>query len=183
MLFTLILAGLMILSIFGIMFSGYASGGEKRPYKDHDFRDTNLGWQVTIDDKQYAFQYHPEDLEELMIEKEISDRLREASVVYVTFNPNTKNVQIFEAAKFGISNFLVERQVYAMPAITEENELYNQELVTCQNATRVVPVIDIRESNVTKVYMEGDCIVLEADRYDVPPLVDRLAYAILGIIE
>lgn len=182
-LWTLIIAGLMIASVFGIMFSGYATGGEKEPYNGYEFIKTNQGWKVTVQDKNFVFQYHPADLDTLNIDPEISKTLRGSKMIYLTFNPNSEEVEQMELARFQLGSFLTEIQVYPVMGITEENENYKQPLIDCYNATQMVPVIKLVGSNETGIYQEDGCIIVEAYEYDIPPMVDRLAYATLGIIE
>ena len=183
LIWTLILAGLMIASVFGIMFSGYADGGEKEAYGDYEFIRTNQGWKLVFEDRQFVFQYHPSDIDELVIDPSISDKIRGASVLYITFDPTSKAVEALEVTRFGISMFLTDIQIYPQLGVTKEDENYNQPIVDCYNATNMVPVLKLVETNVTKVHVEGDCIIIEADKYDLQPMVDRLSYAILGVIE
>ncbi|MFH1669698.1 MAG: hypothetical protein ABIA62_07265, partial [Candidatus Woesearchaeota archaeon] len=60
---TILLGGLMILSVFGIMFSGYNSGETSDEYDGHDFKRTQLGWYTEINDQRVEFTYLPQDLE------------------------------------------------------------------------------------------------------------------------
>ncbi|MBU2561320.1 MAG: hypothetical protein KKD17_03405 [Nanoarchaeota archaeon] len=184
MLMTIIIGGLMVLSVFGIMFSSYNSGNEKVEYGEYTFQRTAKGWTTEIGGKKAEFSYLPEDIEELEISKEVADKLKASKVVYITFNPNTKSVQKFELMRFELGNAMSQlRGVYTMAGVSEENEKYNQPLVDCSNATATVPVISITEGNETKAYLDGECIVLESDEYAAGVLKDRVLYALLGIIK
>ncbi|MBN1543842.1 hypothetical protein JW898_00090 [Candidatus Woesearchaeota archaeon] len=184
MLMTMIIGGLMVLSVFGIMFSSYNSGNEKVTYGDHIFKQTSKGWTTEIGGRKAEFSYLPGDIEGLEISKEITDRLKSSKVVYITFNPNTKSVQNFELMRFELGNAMSQLGgVYAMAGVSEENEKYTQPLVDCRNATATLPVISITEGNETRAYLDGECIVLESDEYASGVLKDRVLYAMLGIIE
>ncbi|MFC1723202.1 hypothetical protein ACFL0V_03610 [Nanoarchaeota archaeon] len=180
---TLILAGLMIASVFGIMFSGYADGGEKKHYGDFEFAQYKNGWKVEINDQVYAFNYHPSDVEELAIDKQGVEALRSAKVVYLTFDPNTKSVDVFELMRFQLGSFFDEIQIFPISGVIEEHEDYVQPIITCQNATDMVPVIELVEANMTATKWNDNCLVLEINKLDAGAMFERVAYAVLGVIE
>jgi hypothetical protein len=181
---TLIIGGVMLLSTFAIMFSGYNSGQDTVPYGDYTFKRTTGGWMIKVDGKEAKFGYHPADLENINLSSDITKKLAESKVLYVTFNPNTKHVDRFELARFELGQSLIEFfNIYSMPGITENNSAYKQNMVTCANATSTVPVISLVEGNETKISMENDCVTLEADQYVIGALKDRLLYSMLGVMK
>lgn len=183
MLWTLIIGGLMIASVFGIMFSSYNSAREELTYGDYEFVSMQDGWATEVNGRMYKFDYLPSDVEELNISKDVSERLKSLKVVYITFNPNSDIVQQMELMRFELGRSFADMfGIYAMAGITEENELYNQTLITCENATVSTPVIQIVEANVTNAYVGGNCIVLEPNEYSAIALKDWVLYSMLGII-
>ncbi|MBW2971567.1 hypothetical protein KY359_00895 [Candidatus Woesearchaeota archaeon] len=183
-LFTIIIGGLMVLSVFGIMFSSFNSGGEQAKYGEYTFQQTAQGWVTEIGGTNYAFNYLPSDIEDIEVDTSAVEKLKQSKVLYVTFNPNTRNVQKFELMRFELSNMLMNMAgKVIMPGISEENDGYNQPFVNCTNTTQTMPVVSIVEGNTTTAYLDGDCIILEADEYTTAALKDRVLYAMAGIIE
>ena len=183
MLWTLIIGGLMVASVFGIMFSSYNSAREEMTFGDYEFVQTRTGWATEINGRMHEFSYLPSDVEELNISEDVSERLKDLKVVYITFNPNSDMVQQMELMRFELGRAFAEIfGIYSMPGITEENEQYNQTLITCENATVSTPVINIVEANLTNAYVGGNCIVLEPNEYSAMALKDWVLYSMLGII-
>ena len=170
----------------GLLRKGYSSYNESREeltYGDYEFIRTQDGWATEVDGRMYEFSYLPSDVEELNISRDVSERLKGLKVVYITFNPNSKAVQQLELMRFELGRSFSEMfGIYPMPGITEENEQYNQTLITCENATVSIPVIHIVEANDTNAYVGGNCIVLEPNEFSAIALKDWILYSMLGII-
>jgi hypothetical protein len=182
MIMTIILGSVMVLSVFGIMFSSYNSGNEKERYGDHVFKRSTNGWVTEINGQKAEFTYLPKDLENMNISTAAADKLRGAKVVYITFNPHARHVDKFELMRFELGNTLVQvAGMYALAAISENNSAYTQPIVTCENATAALPVISIMEGNETDARVEGECIILESDDYSTRALKDKFLYDLLEI--
>ena len=181
---TIILGGTMVFSIFGIMFSGYDSGKQEYTYNDRTFQRTNTGWSTGIDDKMIEFNYLPQEVESINISTEPANILKESKVIYITFNPNNKSVQQFELARLQLGLVLSDNfQIYAMPGITEPSSLYQQPIADCNNATQALPVVKFIDSNETKAYVENDCVIIEAEKTTVLAVKDKILYQMLGIMD
>jgi hypothetical protein len=183
MIWTIILGATMILSMFGIMLSSFNSGNEKARYGSHKFQRSTSGWVTEINKQDVEFNYLPQDIEQLSLSTDVKEALLGKKAIYITFNPNTKNVEMFELMRFEIGLKLSEvGGVYAMQGISEPNENYKQPLVGCSNATATMPVISLVEGNESKAYLDGDCVVVESDRYSAPAMKDVVLYTMLGIM-
>jgi hypothetical protein len=183
MIWTIIIGGLMVASVFGIMFSSYNDPGEENTFGDYTFERTNLGWVTEINGNRVVFDYLPSDVEEINISKQAVDVLAGAKVMYITFNPNSENIQALELMRFEMLGAFEQMfGMYSLVGITEENQAYQQPIVDCGNATAMLPVIHIIESNQTSVQLDNSCVVLEVEDYSASALKDRLLYGMLGII-
>jgi len=179
---TIIIGGVMLLSTFGIIFSGYNSSTESVKYNGHTLKRTNAGWVTKINGQQVIFGYSPTELQNMNISKDAAEKLFNAKVLYITFNPNAKYVEKFELARFEMGqNLATIFNVYAMPGVTIQNSTYKQPVVTCENATMAVPVIYLAEANETKARVSGDCVILESDEYTIIALKDKILYAMLDM--
>jgi hypothetical protein len=185
---TVILGGIMIFSVFGIMLGTDSNVQERKEYKEYKFDKVVIGnqyaWQTEIADKTYTFDYYPTDLEEVNFTADVNSMIKGMKSAYVTFNPNTKKVDQFELARFKlIEAGFKEYEIYFMNGITAPNAAYNQPIVDCGNATAYVPVIKMTLSNTTSASMEGNCLVIEATEYSIIAMKDRILYAMAGIIQ
>lgn len=184
LIWTIILGATMIISMFGIMLSSFNSGEDKARYGDYKFQRSTSGWVTEINKQDVEFNYLPQDIENLNLSTEVKDKLLGIKVLYITFNPNTKNVDMFELMRFEIGLKLSEvGGVYAMQGVSEPNENYKQPLVECKNATATVPVVSLVEGNETKAYLDGDCVIVESDRYSAPAMKDVILYTMFGIMK
>ncbi len=183
LIWTLLLVGLMIASGFGIMLSGYSDSAEKRPYNGEDFKRTPTGWGYEKEGIDYVFLHHPEDLEGLELPTTVSTLLGGAKFVYVTFDPESDDIQVLEEARFRFMNFLSTNEQYAMPGVIIENNQYSLPIVDCNNATAMMPVIKISIGETTSVEQQGSCVIAKATAYELNPLIDRISYAMLGVLE
>jgi hypothetical protein len=68
---TIIIAGVMILSVFGIMFSSYNDQTQKETYNGLDFFNTVEGWMTKIDGQKVYFSYAPSQLETLEVSPQV----------------------------------------------------------------------------------------------------------------
>jgi hypothetical protein len=183
MLMTLVIGGLMILSIFGIIFSGYNSGREKARYNGYEFKQTSNGWSTKIGEKDIQFSYLPESLKEIEVGNSVTELISNSRVMYVTFNPNSKKVQALELMRFEFGNSLSNLfGTFVMNGVTEKNAKYSQPIVDCVNATAMMPVVKLVESNETKARVEENCAILEVDEYSAIALEERIIYEMLGIL-
>jgi hypothetical protein len=180
---TFIIGGVMILSVFGIMFSSYNSGIEEVEYGDYEFQRTNTGWKTDIDGKKAEFSYLPSDIEEFNMSTEVVDKILDSKVVYITFDPNATIIEEFELMRFELGTSLTQLfGIYSMAGVAKESEEYTLPLVSCENATAELPVISLTEANETNALVDGDCVIIEVNEYSAAALKDRLLYAMLGII-
>ncbi len=180
---TLVIVSLMVLSVFGIMLSGYNAQKERLDYNGYEFQRTAQGWMADIDGKIVQFNYHPTDLDELEIDKSVSDKLVNSKVIYITFNPNAKEVQTLELVRFEFENSFKEIfEIYTINGVTQESESYNLPNVACYNATALIPVVTVVASNTTKAEINHACITVEVTEYTAQAMKDKLLYMMLGIM-
>ncbi|MBW2965217.1 hypothetical protein KY363_07205 [Candidatus Woesearchaeota archaeon] len=178
---TIILGGLMVASVFGIMFSGYNSGSSKEVFGDYTFQQTTTGWVTDINGKPVTFTYLPSDLN-IIIGKDVSDALLQSRAFYITFNPNAKSVEQLELLRYNLGTTLQDVfGKYSLAGISEPNELYTQPIVDCLNATQAMPVINIIEANSTAFSLESDCITIEVPEYSTAAIRDSIVYSLLGL--
>ncbi len=180
---TILIGSLMVLSVFGIMFSGYNSGEASDEYNDHKFKRMPLGWYTEVDGQRVEFKYLPQELEVLDMSQDVIDRVKAARVMYLTFDPNSKIVSSLELARFELAKSLaMSFGIQTIPGIVEESDQYDLPVVGCENATAMLPVLVFTEANRTDAYISDNCIVIETDDHSAVAMKDRLIYGMLDII-
>ena len=171
----------MVSSILGFTMGQSQSGSQI--YNGHKFYRTDYGYKTKIDGKFFDFQTHPSSLEALELSPAVVERIRDSRELVLTYDQNQTEVAAIAAsqdffARMLSSNFMIFTRV----AFTEPNDM-NMTVVTCEDATPFRAVIDYRESNETKISMEGDCIIFEAaSARDFFAIKDRVLYSLLGIM-
>jgi len=179
-----IIGFIMVSSIFGVMFYGFTNPEEKTRYNDFTFTMTRGGYTTEINKKRVPFSYFPTEVEELNIDKQVIDRIKNTAEIDITYDINNTYPQQIALVEYNIEPILRDFfNIYLRKGFTANNS-YNLPIIDCTMATQNVPVLYFRESNATKVYLENNCIIAEASRgNEFLKIADRLLYGMFGIIE
>ena len=176
---------LMFGSVFGFIFLGFRTGGQfldTVEYNDFEFASRGTHWSTTIDGTDAPFSYLPADVELLLIQDNAINRLKGVIEIDATYDFNDTFAESIALAQFQMGTTLFNFNIFVRNGFTSQYQ--NFPVITCKDATRFVPVIYFKESNVTNAHMENNCIIAEAaNAADVIRLKDRLVYGILGIIK
>ena len=179
------IAFIMISSIFGVMFYGFSGGGTKVDYNEFIFSKEEGGnkWSIEIEGKKIFFDYFPTEVGQFNISAELINKMLNTMEIDITYEVNSTKKEIFAYIGYDMQQQLANKDIYVRPGFTTESE-YDVSVITCADATAVVPVLYIQESNETKIYSEGNCVILEAKSdFDFIKLKDRILYGIFGIME
>ena len=181
---TLFIAIIMVMSVFGVMFYGFGSAGiQKKKYGDYTFLSTGEGHLLSINDQETTFAFLPESTEDLEVPADVKSRISGTKMLYLTADPEQADIQKISLAQYNFKRAVSAIYVYSEIGQTSDPDGTAQ-IITCSNATQFVPVIDYRESNVTQLFMEGNCIVLEANSGDnFQRITDRLLYSLFTILD
>jgi len=174
------IVGIMVLS--GL---GYMMGDSESPtsYKGHKFSQQGDLWVTEIDNKLFGFLNHPDDIDHINVSDEAMNRLKTAKFVYIVFDPDSEIVSSIEVARMQMEKELFDLGIFPVSAITMNSSLYDLPLITCANATEMIPVLYFIQDEASGVSFENNCVIASAiDDYDIPILKERLMYGIYGII-
>ncbi len=181
LLMPLFIALIMVMSVFGYM---WGSSKTKMTYNEFKFYQLeNNNYMFKINGKSVVFNYYPEDLEQINSTKGLK-KLFAGPMVYATSDPNSPYAESIAEVQFNLGKILGEfKNIYVQNAFTSQTE-YPLPVITCENASRVIPVITIEKSNTTQITAQGTCIIIEAKtKQDIIALYERLLYSILGVME
>jgi len=179
------IAFIMISSVFGVVFYGFSGGGTKVDYNEFTFLRGEDGnkWSTEIESKQIFFDYFPTEVEQFNISAEIINKMSNTMEIDITYDVSSTKKEVFAYFGYDMQQQLANKDIYVRSGFITESE-YDVPVITCADATAVVPVLYIQESNETKIYSELNCVILEAKNdFDFIRLKDRILYGIFGIIK
>ena len=91
-LFTIILAGLLVFSVFGIVLYGFSDSQNSVTYQGHTFTRTAKGWTTRIDQANVEFLYTPANVEELTVDPLAVEHLLNAPMIYLVVDPTAAQI-------------------------------------------------------------------------------------------
>jgi len=180
---SLFIIAVMVLSTAGFILMESASNtSDSTHYKGFSFQRQGNYWLVNIGSQEIEFDYNPYDIESINISKDIIDLLSNTPEIDTTYDFNGSYKQGAALAQYRMNQNLKAKNIYVRVGAAEEN-IYNLSIITCKDSTPNIPVVFFKESNETKVYKEGSCIIAEANSdIDFIRVGNRLAYSILGVV-
>jgi len=170
-------------SLFTFIFFGFSGGGStgRVSYNGFDFINRGDHWSTTIDGRPAFFTYFPDDLGFIFVNLDVINSLKNVVQIDITSDFNDTFSQSISLAEYNLGLTLNNFNVFIRQGFTTEQQ--NFLVITCEDASNFVPVIYFKSSNVTKVNLKDNCIIVEASTpQDFERIKDRLVYGILGII-
>ena len=181
-LLSIFIAIIMVSSILGYML------GRDEPdsvnYGKYKFYPKNFLWATKIQSKEYEFNNLPTSVENINISKGIFVRIKGTLEVDSTYDENSSFSQEMALTQHELSLLLKSyTNIYLRNGLTKKNS-YNLPVITCEDATDLIPVLYFKIANETQIYQDGNCIMVEArNGAEFLRIKDRIAFGILGIIE
>ena len=171
----------MTSSILGFVWTNITT--DNYSYKGYKFKLQGDYFVVSINGQKINTYYLPTDIEHIQISEEIKTRIKEVPMFYLSFNTESENINYIDQVRFELSNEIQKTNIYAISGKTTNSTSYNLPIITCENATAYVPVILLKDSNVTKFSLKDNCIIAESDSKEgFIALKDIIIYTIFDII-
>ena len=172
---------IMTSSILGFVWTNITTNNYT--YKGHKFKLQGNYFILNVDNKQINTNYLPSDIEHIKINEEIKSRIKNNPMFYVSFNPDSKNINYIDKVRFDLTNELQKTGIHIISGKTINSTNYNIPIITCENATAYVPVIYLKDSNATKFLLQDNCIIAESSSSEgFMALKDIIIYTIFEII-
>ncbi len=173
---------IMVFSAFGVIFFGFGTGGGGVvKYNGLKFYDKGGYWSAKVDGKEALFTYLPDQVDDITINDDFIDRLKNTAQIDSTSKFNDTLKEPIALAQFQMRATLNNFGKFFRNGFIEN--ISNFPVIKCEDAASFVPVIYFRSANQTKAYLENNCIVAESSNAaETMRLKDRLVYGILGII-
>jgi len=181
---------IMVGSTIGFFFGSNSSNNDELEYKGkngekYTFVQSNGQIWITINGHTLGFYSHPLDAISLNISDEAKALLTNSQVFYITFDPNSRDIQYIEQARFDLEKDFFALKKYSSSGVSKNSSLYlNYPIITCANATVYTPVINFIDANNTDTrgYVNGSCIIFEGKRDDFLRFRDFIVYRLYGVI-
>lgn len=140
---------------------------------------------IHIENKNIGFYYLPNQLGKKLINKTniLNNFFKETQNIYFTFDPDDKNIQFIDLARFDISNELFDKNINIIGAKTLNSSSYKKlPIITCNNATQSKKVLYFKDSNTSKINFKNNCLIFEGKMFDFIKYKDLIIYNTYNII-
>lgn len=185
LLFTVVIGFVLLFSIIGFTFSAIPFGSVTQnnlKYGDIELVQTQLGLATLVNGQILEFTYYPEDVAATDVSL-VTGKLTSARVVYATSDPNSSMAAQISGAQFDIGRVLDSRHNNFLDvAFTVENP-YNRPVITCGDATPLIPVLLFNFTNSTTQITEiSNCVIINfASENSLTRIRDKILYELLGV--
>ena len=156
---------------------------EVAKYNGIKFVSQNSVWIAKISGKDAAFSFLPGDVESIRLSGESAQKLKGRLEIDVTYDLNSTYREPIALAQHQMGLTLGQYNIFVRKGFTANNT-FNLPIITCNDATSIVPVVYFRQGNATSINAEGDCIIAEASSGEgFIKAKDRILYGVLGVIK
>jgi len=135
-----------------------------------------------------SFRLDPRTMDDIIIEPDLNQKIRNATKVYTAYNPNLDTSYAKMAVAIGevtrLLPLITVNRAVSKNAFTEDANPIdpNVPIKTCKDATIEYPIISFELGNQNRVNSEGFCInVIGKNADDLILSADRLGYSFVGI--
>jgi len=168
-----ILVFIMFFSVLGYSFGGRENGNIKKiNYNGFEFVNQNDFWVLNIKGFNFIFRHNPQEVEKIYSNLNSLDNYL-GEPLYIYSENNEAELEIYKNfdPRF---NSIVQR---IQPAcfLAEECE-ENWPIKTCEDN-----FIIIKESNITKIIQDKNCVFIESQKENLTRITDEFLFKILGI--
>ncbi len=139
--------------------------------------------QVQKGNEVYNFgvRYNPYETENITIEGNINNSFRTGEL-YITFDPYGEGLTYVSLASAELSLNLVRAMGITVNAacMEEHPDCEGRPILTC-NSTQL-PIIEITSSEETKLVMDGNCMRIMGNEFEILRVTDRVIFTAYGIM-
>ena len=179
----LFMTGLMVISVFSVIFFGGGSSQGSVTENSAKFVRIGQSWSTQIDKQEARFTYLPSDVEDITLSSEILNTLKNTIEIDTTYDSNSTYNQSYALAQYQMGVTLQNFNIFVRSGVTD-NVSDRISIITCNDSTPIVPVVYFKDSNETKISLVENCIIAKvSSASDAIRVKDRLLYGRFGIIK
>ncbi|MFC1741782.1 hypothetical protein ACFL3V_04575 [Nanoarchaeota archaeon] len=132
-----------------------------------------------------SFNYDPRSVEKIPVEGSLTSGFKkEGNRLYVTFDPDGRDLKYVGVANYGLSRSLAWAFGYNMTAACTQNvtrACQKAGIVTCDDTDKAV--IYIKEADEAKVVLSDNCVIVQGRGEDIVRAKDRLLLRWYGMVD
>ncbi len=141
----------------------------------------NQAWMAKVNGNYAAFSFLPSEVENFNVTADLGS-LKNKMEIDVTSDLNDTNIEAAALAQHQMTLTLQSYNIFVRSGLLANNT-YDFPVISCHDATPIVPVLLFMTGNSTAISQEGSCIIVEAGNgQDMIKAKDRIVYSILGVI-
>ncbi|MCK4647633.1 hypothetical protein KAT24_01745 [Candidatus Pacearchaeota archaeon] len=168
-----VLASILFVSIFGYSFGrGGNAKKNKIIYNGYEFVEQNGFWFTEIGNFEFSFRYNPNEIKQIDSDLNFLESYYEKPL-YISSDDIESESEIYRNLMY--QNSIIQRMQLAC---LEGEECANDELPikTCDDN-----FIIIRESDVTEVVQEDNCVFIRGEAEELAKITDAFLLKIIGV--
>jgi len=178
---------IMVLSVIGFMY--VAPSETEHEYGGVTFIPIVTGsgsvdhWVAVVNSSKIIFYNHPYDVGFINMTVETENLLSSSRVFYLTSDVDDTYKEDIALMDFQMTEDLYSAGYIFIPSFTSNNT-FDKPIITCSNATTVMPVIYFLSGKNDSITLEDNCIKVEfSSQLSSRRFKDRLMLGILGLEE
>lgn len=174
-----VLVLLMVMSMLGVMLYG----GESSDALEYNGQKFTLSENILLTDingQQEMFFVMPQQVTQINKPVDFAQSLQTQKII-LTFNPNSNpgDLPYLDLIR---QDFTRNFKSQVISGVTEQSDVYQIPVITCNDSTPEIPVIEFRNSLNLSIEKEGNCLIYNGNLADFLKLRDLTIYTYHGII-
>ncbi|MBD3203067.1 hypothetical protein GF327_02135 [Candidatus Woesearchaeota archaeon] len=149
----------------------------------YDFTREQNYYTVAANKKTLRVYNLPYEVDYINISEDILDKLSDSRMLFFSFDPGVEDLTYVDFIRFEMGNQFREKGIYVIEGVSQQSEIYNLPVITCENATQFIPVLLFSGSNTTKVFEKDNCIHIQSRSRGFIKVMDKINYKLNGIIK
>ena len=178
-LLAIFIASIMVLSVLGFVLN-YIITPEVYKFNKYIIKATPKGFELKALGKKFLFNFLPDQL--VQFELKEANFLLNASEIAITYNPEDSEVNLAAEAQFYFEDLAKDLWKIKRGLIKFESPFIQE--ISCENATKETPVVEILSHNASLYEIENFCLKIKfSNQNDLIGMIEKLIYFKIGVIK
>jgi len=172
------IAVIMILSIFVLGLNNQDTNLQPLEYNGIEFVNKNNLWSFKLNGNEYITETHPIDLESINNKVDFSSLTFDKNI-YLIYDTSWYSADGPEVGR--LKQILLFKGNTVSVACDREEMCGDFPIISCKDVEKTS--VYMKLSNETKIYKDGNCVILEGESGQEVFLINRFAYGLLGVMK
>ncbi|MFH2019958.1 MAG: hypothetical protein ABIJ34_00960 [archaeon] len=140
----------------------------------------NYYFEISSKDRKFLGYFLPDTIG-INIDNQTKNLIRSSPYFYLTFDPDSSELSFIDYLRFDLRKNIPSEKFF-IDSITNSSLTYNLPIIDCRNATRTVPVINLKSTNsTTSITSDNGCVNIEFSKLSALRIRDTLVYLVNNI--